>query len=177
MKKYLLFILMSGMIFSCQKEESIKKEIVQEQTQERWCWLFSKKFKISGNAMHPTLREKETICVEKAKNNLMAWDIILFEQAPNPNIDKKYMHIMRIVWVPNDELEIKKWRLFINWNPAKEEYFRNYIPENIKENISLITLWKDEYYVLWDNRDASTDSRIYWPIKQENILWKYIWKY
>lgn len=49
--------------------------------------------------------------------------------------------------------------------------------EVIESNGQLIRLEQDEYYVLGDNKDNSTDSRRLGPIKKDSIIGKYWFSY
>jgi signal peptidase I len=128
---------------------------------------------MDGYSMYPTIKNGKFICVKKIKNNLEVWDIVLFEYEIEDN--ESIFYIKRIVWVPWNTIEIKNWELIINDNIVDESIYSKYYElEKMKKNYEKITLMENEYFVLGDNRNKSKDSRYFWAIHSDKIIWKYI---
>jgi signal peptidase I len=147
-------------------------------------------FKISGQSMYSSYYDKEFIIVDKISYIFWTpsrWDVIVFK--PHVNEDKKYF-LKRIIWVPWDTIKIEDGNVYIK--PAlsddfillQEDYLDN---ENvwrtfiwISKNSKIYELWENDYFVLWDNRNHSTDSRecfsnCIWRsefISKSDMVWK-----
>ena len=77
---------------------------------------------------------------------------------------KQYLH--RLIGLPNETVEIKDGKVFIDNKPLQEPYKVNppsYVMQAIK-------LGENEYFVLGDNRDLTADSHIRGPIQGGDIL-------
>ena len=116
------------------------------------------------------------------------WDVVVFR--PWVNEDKEYF-IKRVIGTPWDTLKIEDWKVYlkIEWQSDFAELDEQYLSErnsgatyvawDTAERIYVVPAW--EYFVSWDNRGASTDSRTCfyscsaWKtpfIKKEAIVWK-----
>ena len=74
--------------------------------------------------------------------------------------------VKRVIGKPGDHIVIKDKQVYINDLALIEPYIKN--PLSTDGNVDL-TLNDDEYYVLGDNRDKSTDSRFFGAIKKSDI--------
>lgn len=112
--------------------------------------------KVNGISMQSTLSDGDILIINKAIYQLsdpQRYDIVLFESPTN-----EYM-IKRIIGVPGDTIEIKSnGTVYIN----EERILIDYGFESIKDPgiaSTPITLDDNEYFMLGDNRNFSTDSR------------------
>ena len=78
--------------------------------------------------------------------------------------------------MPEETVEIKNSKITIyndqypnGFLISEKEYLADSV--NTSQNIT-ITLDKNQYYVLGDNRPASSDSRSFGPIKKEKVIGK-----
>lgn len=149
-------------------------------------------FQISGQSMYDSYYDREFIIVNRFSyltyDTPKRWDVIVF----NTHIDGKEYFIKRIIWVPWDTLKISSWSVFVksSWSNEFKELDEKYLSEtNYK---STYVRWstdevvyevpKDSYFVMWDNRNGSTDSRacfstceLSWKsnfISKKDIVWK-----
>lgn len=97
-------------------------------------------------------------------------DIIVFNA-----VDRKGMKLIkRCIGVPGDVVEMKDKVLYINGQKQNEPYVI-YRDQNIeprpypRDNFGPITIPKDHYLMLGDNRDRSADSR-YWGLLPRNMI-------
>ena len=90
-------------------------------------------------------------------------DVVVFD----PHVNEKF-YLKRVIWVPGDELKIQEWKIFIKqkWKTEFIEINEPYLNEENKWRtfswsnwVSEYKLWEDEYFLIWDNRNYSTDSR------------------
>lgn len=130
-------------------------------------------FIIKGESMLPNFHSGDYLISEKFSlffKNPERFDVIIFK---SPVHDDYY--IKRIIGLPGETVEIKEGKIIIynSQNPngfVLQESYQT-IPLSYNENFK-ITLGKDEYFVLGDNRQASFDSRKWGALKRENIKGK-----
>jgi len=110
-------------------------------------------------------------------------DVIVFRFPEDESKD----FIKRVIGIPGDILEIKEKVLYLNGRAQRDETYINTkdaeaIPHivSIRDNFGPITVPKDAYFVMGDNRDHSLDSR-FWgfvhnsKIKGEAVIIYWSW--
>lgn len=127
-------------------------------------------YTVSGVSMYPTFNDHDKVIVSKISkslNQLDSGDVIIFHE------NKKDDFIKRLIGKPGDQIEYKNDKLYINKHYIKEPYLtynkkindsganltENFNVSNIKGSKHKITIPKDKYLVLGDNRANSIDSR------------------
>ena len=75
--------------------------------------------------------------------------------------------IKRVIGLPGETVEYKDGKLYIDGKVMKDEYSKS-----TTNDFDKVTLGKDEYFVLGDNRAVSIDSRRLGPINKKDILGK-----
>lgn len=134
---------------------------------------------VIGPSMEPTLQNGDNLIVEKISyrfNDPQRFDIIVF---PYLYAEKTY-YIKRIIGLPGESVFIDdSGNIFINGEKLEESYGKEVI-ENPGIASKVIILGEDEYFVLGDNRNNSSDSRAVdvGLIKGNKILgraWLQIW--
>ena len=97
-------------------------------------------------------------------------DIVYFQ---GPGSDRRHL-IKRVIGLPGEEVEIRGGAVFINGQQLPEPY----VVHKSTDSEEAVRLLLDEYWVLGDNRLASTDSRTWGPVPRENIggrVWFSYW--
>jgi len=122
---------------------------------------------VSGPSMENTLKNKDNILVEKLSyrlDNPKRFDIIVFyhfydENNRDKNDEECYdYYVKRIIGLPGETVQIVDETIYINGEPLKENYGKNKITfQGVAAEP--FTLGDDEYFVLGDNREVSSDSR------------------
>jgi len=124
-------------------------------------------FLVYGQSMEPNFETGDYLIIDEISYRFrepQRGEVIVFISPQD--FSKRY--IKRIIGLPGEILEIKDGKVFIN-NKLLDE--KSYFPQPIETpgNIS-IKLNKDEYFVLGDNRWASSDSRYWGPLNKKNII-------
>ena len=136
---------------------------------------------VEGASMENTLHNGDNLIVDKLSyrfHDPERFDIILF---PFQFQDNTY-YIKRIIGLPGETVQIMDdGSIYINGEKLEENYGMEVIkPETIGRAAEPIELGDDEYFVMGDNRNNSSDSRtdMVGNIKRENIIgkaWLRIW--
>lgn len=136
---------------------------------------------VNGDSMEPTLSSQDNLIVDKLTYRFQdpeRFDIIVFPFRYKENT----FYIKRIIGLPGERVRIdEKGVIYINNKELTESYGREVIkPQFIGLAAKEIQLGPDEYFVLGDNRNNSSDSRVpeVGNIKRDEIIgraWVRIW--
>ena len=136
---------------------------------------------VEGASMENTLHNGDNLIVDKLSyrfHDPERFDIIVF---PFQFQDNTY-YIKRIIGLPGETVQIMDdGSIYINGEKLEENYGMEVIkPETIGRAAEPIELGDDEYFVMGDNSNNSSDSRtdMVGNIKRENIIgkaWLRIW--
>ena len=134
---------------------------------------------VVGSSMESTLSDGDNLIVDKITYRFREperYDIIVFPF----KYEKSTYYIKRIIGMPGETIRIDKdGVIYVNDEIVNEYYGREVILDpGIAKNE--ITLGEDEYFVMGDNRNNSTDSRdpMVGNIHRDDILgraWLRIW--
>ena len=121
---------------------------------------------VQGSSMEPTFSTEDNLIVDKLSYRFHEperYDIIVF---PLMQEEETFL-IKRIIGLPGETVQI-------------DEEGNIYVDGEVLEEHESVELGRDEYFVLGDNRNNSTDSRAssVGNIKRENIIgraWLRIW--
>ena len=114
---------------------------------------------VVGDSMLNTLHNQDNLIIDKITYRFKEperYDIVVF---PYQYAEDTY-YIKRIIGLPGETVQIKEGYVYINDEKLEESYGREVI-EAGKYGIAAqqIQLGEEEYFVLGDNRNNSTDSR------------------
>jgi len=133
---------------------------------------------VKGDSMLPDFHTGEYILTNKLSfkfSNPKRGDVIVFKYPNAPQYD----YIKRIVGLPKEEIELINGvvTVYNEENPSgfklDEPYLskgtvtmgRSFLSENLRYKIP-----ENEYFVMGDNRDKSSDSRQWGPLPKDNII-------
>lgn len=112
---------------------------------------------VNGVSMYPTLEDGDSLIVDKVTykfSDPKRFDIVVF---PFQYQEDTY-YIKRVIGLPGETVQIVEGVIYINGQPLTEDYGWETI-EKAGLASDPITLGEDEYFVLGDNRNNSSDSR------------------
>lgn len=140
-------------------------------------------FFVRGASMEPNFDDGEYLVVDELTYRFRGperGEVIVFKFPKDPS----QYYIKRIIGLPNETVEIKDNQVVLYNDEFREGlvldesvYLANgqYLWGNVK-----MTLGGNEYFVLGDNRGASSDSRQWGVLPQENIIgrvWVRAWPF
>lgn len=116
--------------------------------------------RVNGDSMMNTLHNNDIMILNEISyrfSDIKRFDIVVIKY-------KNEYIIKRVIGLPGDKVKYIDNELYINDKKVKED-FNHAKTADIEE----ITVPKDHYYVLGDNRVNSTDSRIIGPVSIKDI--------
>jgi len=119
--------------------------------------------RVKGESMFPTYNDGELLLTEKVSYRFSKpkrGDVIVFEAPVGHNID----FIKRIIGLPGETVSIQEGSVFVNGKRLEENNLKVETPGD-----EVRTLGPGEYFVMGDNRPASSDSRVFGPIATDKI--------
>jgi signal peptidase I len=133
-------------------------------------------FIVKGVSMEPNYRSGDYLIIDEFSYRLrepQRSEVIVFEYPLNPS--SKY--IKRIIGLPGETIEIKNGEVYVTKNNelTKIEESIYLSMEDIKNwsinnNFNSLELKENEYFVMGDNRNYSSDSRRWGVLPKENII-------
>ena len=122
---------------------------------------------VSGTSMYPTLvpgQRGVSFIITKAFN-INRFDIAVIDSDKTRNEDDEdKLLVKRIIGLPNETIAYVDNKLYVNGVYVEEPFLND-----VKTNDFEVTLGEDEYYCLGDNREHSTDSRVYGSFLKSEI--------
>lgn len=132
---------------------------------------------MKGASMQPNYNNGSYYSIDKDyfKSNIpQRGDVVLLiREAANGPIEV----IKRMIGLPGETIQIKEGKVYINGNILSESYLPSGITTKLFgggfiQEEQTISISPDQYFVLGDNRDHSSDSREWGFIAKENIVGK-----
>jgi len=124
-------------------------------------------FFIKGASMEPNFDDGQYLIIDELSYRFrepQRGEVVVFKY---PH-DLSQRYIKRIIGLPGETIEIKERKVLISGEILDES---SYLPEGITTpDLAKITLGEEEYFVLGDNRLASSDSRRWGALPKENIV-------
>lgn len=125
-----------------------------------------------GTSMMPSFNDGDKIFIDKNIGELKRGDVVTFLYPK----DKSKWYFERIIGLPGEQIEIREGKVYINGQILDEPYIdekynamkASFRPQRIAEN---------NYFVMGDNRDNSSDSRYWGTVDKELITGKYYMTY
>lgn len=140
-------------------------------------------FIVKGSSMEPNYFSSDYLIIDELSYDIRSperGEVVVFKYPLNPSL--KY--IKRIIALPGETVEIKDGEILIT---KGEESFKIdesiYLSEDrldnwsINNNISPVTLEENQYFVMGDNRNYSSDSRKWGLVPFDNITGRVLMRF
>lgn len=129
-------------------------------------------FLVKGKSMEPNFQNGNYLIVDEISYKLrepQRGEVIVFKYPKDPS----QRYIKRIIGLPFEEIEIKNGDIFIS-KDGKSHILNEseYLPSVYTSGKTKIFLKENQYFVLGDNRFASSDSRRWGKLEQNFIIGK-----
>ena len=129
---------------------------------------------VIGNSMYPTLKDKERGFSSIISRNfdIHRFDIVVVEAKDNSNDH----WVKRVIGMPNETIECRDDVIYINGDPLEQDFLdEEYVASEVAtygrftEDFGPFILGEDEYFLMGDNRQHSTDSRVVGAFHKDEI--------
>lgn len=139
---------------------------------------------VNGQSMVPTFADKDYLLTDKVtfkRRDPQRGEVVVFhapEQAGCPK-GAGCDFIKRVLGVPGDTIEVKEGGIYLNGTRLTEDYLP---PEFVTQAGAFtrnraVTMGQNEFFVVGDNRDHSSDSRAWGPVPLSNIVGRVFFRY
>lgn len=128
---------------------------------------------VEGSSMEPNFQNREIMLVDKLSyrfNDPNRGDVVIFHAPKNPGED----YIKRVIGIPGETVVIGQGKIYVDGKKINESYLPTSTKTENGKNTDFFrqTLGPDEYFVLGDNRNNSSDSREWGVLPKINIVGK-----
>jgi len=139
-------------------------------------------FFVEGASMGPNFSTGEYLLIDEISyrfKSISRGEVVVFHYP----LDTSKYYIKRIVGLPGETVEVKNGKVIVynSANPDGIILDENYLPENLTTNGQIKKkLGADEYFVLGDNRQVSSDSRVWGSLLKGDIVgrvWVRVWPF
>lgn len=127
-------------------------------------------FIVSGSSMEPTFANGDYLIVDQLSYRFSdphRGDVVVFKYPKDPS---KYF-IKRVIGLPGETITVQDGTTYISGGHLSDPITLNesFVTFPSFDNLR-ITLDENEYFVMGDNRRASSDSRIWGALPESNIV-------
>ena len=134
--------------------------------------LVAQPYKVEQHSMEDTLLPEQYVLVDKLTprfNEYSRGDVIVFEPPPEYGGDGTPF-IKRVIGLPGDMIEIHDGAVYVNDVRLEEPYVRNKEPTQAGGSASSWAIGASDLFVLGDNRENSSDSRVFGPVRRDSVV-------
>lgn len=134
-------------------------------------------FFVKGQSMMPNFEDGNYLIIDEISYRFRApqrGEVIVFKYPQNPS----QRYIKRITALPGETIKIEDGKITIlNLNGSQSLNEADYLSSSTFTNGDVeLSLGENEYFVLGDNRSASSDSRRWGTLPEENIIGRVLFR-
>ena len=138
--------------------------------------------RIKGRSMLSTLSDRDWVLVWRLPfvfGRPRRFDVVICHYPGRRHPRLRFLpqsFVKRVIGLPGETLEVIEGMLHIDGQPVNEPFLD---PERTRffRNRPPVTLGRDEYFVMGDNRDNSNDSRRVGPLKRRAIVGRVVFRF
>lgn len=127
--------------------------------------------------MQPNFHTGQVLMVSRVNyllGNPERGQIVVFNPPNQPPDEPPY--IKRVIGLPGETVEIRDTLVYINGQQISEPYINEpCLPTNCRDQVW--TLGADEYFMMGDNRNHSSDSRRFGAVSRDRIIGEALVRY
>ncbi len=138
--------------------------------------FFFTPYKVTGVSMLPVVKNGEKILISKPfiSGKIKRFDIVV---AKLKRSERKRI-LKRVIGLPGEYIEIRNGNVMIDNSPLDEPFLINKGDVIFRSiNMKLKFIPNDNYFLMGDNRENSSDSRELGPFHKDMIVGKPIFRY
>ncbi|OGE27072.1 signal peptidase I [Candidatus Daviesbacteria bacterium RIFCSPHIGHO2_02_FULL_41_14] len=135
--------------------------------------------KVSGSSMVPNFHDKDYIITNKLAvklGELQRGQVIILTNPRNND----QVFIKRIIGLPGERIKLQDGLVYLNNKSLQEPYLATDLKtpgESFLQDGEEVVVPNGQYFVMGDNRGASSDSREFGPITKELIIGQAFFRY
>ncbi len=141
---------------------------------------------VEGSSMEPTLRDGERVLVDRVayigSREPRRGDVVVFRAWPrrmdpfDSEMADAEDFIKRVIAIPGDVIEVRDGRVIVNGRTLDEKHS----DQPTVGEVDPLVVAGGEYFVLGDNRNNSSDSRLFGTLSEDRIVgraWARYWPF
>lgn len=132
---------------------------------------------VPSGSMYPTYKIGDVCLSSKTfpVENIAHEDIVIFSPATEANtgmgLSASDVYVKRVIGMPGDTIEVANGHLYVNGQVQDRDYTAE---PGTDGAFGPVTVPKNSFFMMGDNRNWSADSRMYGFIPYENIIGKVV---
>jgi signal peptidase I len=134
-------------------------------------WFIAQPFIVRGDSMVPTFHSGDYLIVDQLTYRFdepARGDVIIMRYPK----DESVYFIKRIIGLPGETVELQGTRVIVR-KPGSDPLIleQSYLADvSHRPEYATYALTEDEYFVMGDNRDESSDSRVWGPLPKKDVI-------
>jgi signal peptidase I len=124
---------------------------------------------VDGSSMETNFHDKEILVIDKITDRFHDFrrgDVVVFQAPKTPSED----YIKRVIAFPGETVIIENGKVYVNGFLLDEPYLPKGTLTLTDEKVFRFTLEPNQYFVMGDNRNNSSDSREWGAVPRVNLI-------